>query len=198
MSAFIPRLIVGLGNPKTSYDSTRHNVGKRFIQYLAQGVPTIHHTRQAQFFLLPFGKFGAITGCVLMSYMNESGPPLKRVLHAENVNPSEILVVLDDFMIPFGSVRLRSDGSAGGHNGLQSVIQALGTEDFGRLRIGIGPVPAGKDPAEFVLESFKEPENDSLEDIFKFLHEGLLVLFKEGYQRAMTVLNKQLLLGYEK
>ena len=171
------RLIVGLGNPKPSYAKNRHNVGRQFVKYLLN-----EKDRSGP---------KAIT---LPSYMNQSGPALKRAVQSSNVSddvpPSEVLVVFDDFMIPFGTVRLRPSGSAGGHNGLQSIIDTFGTEEVGRLRVGIGPVEEETDPADFVLENFAASERKKLPDIFKTMREGLDVLQKDGYQKGMGFLNR--------
>jgi len=190
LSSFIPRIIIGLGNPKSVYDDTRHNAGKRLIEYLAEGKSKLHHTRQAHCYTLRLVSPSPITGCVPTSFMNESGPALKRILDTDGIDPKEILVAVDDFMIPFGSLRLRPAGSAGGHNGLKSIIEVLGTEEFGRLRIGIGPVPDGKDPADFVLQPFKKVEKDALTPVFHQAQEGLELLIQQGYQKAMSFLNQ--------
>jgi PTH1 family peptidyl-tRNA hydrolase len=194
MSTTVPRLIVGLGNPKDSYHNTRHNVGKRFVEFLAKGAPLTHQSRTAEAYSLSIGGSVPVTGCLLTCYMNESGPCLKKFIDAEGFSAADLLVVIDDFMIPFGSLRLRSEGSAGGHNGLKSILETLGLEDIGRLRVGIGPVPPGEDPADFVLKPFKSSERDSLSDIFKIMEEGLRSVFAHGYSKAMNVINKQHLL----
>ncbi len=122
--------------------------------------------------------------------MNESGPALKNLLAKENVSIQETLVVVDDFMIPFGSLRLRQNGSSGGHNGLKSIIEVFGTEDFPRLRVGVGPVPPSEDPADFVLESFTKKEETEIPAIFDRITDGISLLVREGYNKAMTALNK--------
>jgi PTH1 family peptidyl-tRNA hydrolase len=163
----LPRLIVGLGNPKPSYDYTRHNVGRRWIE-------AAQHP----------------SGRVLPSFMNESGPALRQLLAKEKIAIEETLVIVDDFMIPFGSLRLRKDGSAGGHNGLKSIIETFGTENFPRLRVGIGPVPGSEDPADFVLETFTKKEEKELPVIFDRITDGINLLVREGYNKAMTALNQ--------
>jgi peptidyl-tRNA hydrolase, PTH1 family len=170
----IPRLLVGLGNPGPKYVHTRHNVGRRFIEdYWRSHAPSD----------FPFETF------VLPSFMNNSGPALKSA-GADRAEPKNLLILVDDFMIPFGTLRLRPEGSSGGHNGLKSIIETYGTEAFGRLRIGVGPVPENEDPADFVLKNFTAEEEKRLSDVFAAIVDGLQVFVKEGYPRAMNVMNK--------
>lgn len=122
--------------------------------------------------------------------MNESGPALKNLLAKENISIQETLVVVDDFMIPFGSLRLRKNGSSGGHNGLKSIIDTFGTEDFPRLRVGVGPVPSAEDPADFVLESFTKKEEKEIPVILDRITDGISLLVREGYNKAMTAINQ--------
>lgn len=189
-----PRLIVGLGNPGTSYDRTRHSVGRRYIDFLAdQSGQTFRETRQAEHFRLPdfFGVpvLKPIVAAKLTCYMNESGPAVQAAAAKHAVPASEILVILDDFMIPFGSLRLKESGSAGGHNGLQSIIDVFGAE-VSRLRVGIGPVPAGVDPADFVLQPFLKNEQEKLPAVYQAITENLKVLFGSGYQKGMSSANR--------
>ncbi len=190
------RLLVGLGNPASSYHQTRHNIGREFIDFLLKETKSaFQQSRQAEIFRLPvfFGLplESPLIGAKLLCYMNESGPALKKVLDQENLGPQEILVLVDDFMIPFGSLRLRSGGSSGGHNGLQSIIETLGTEQFSRLRFGIGPTPEREDPADFVLRHFSKMEKSKLPDIFKVAVDGLKIIFQNGEARSMDFLNRK-------
>lgn len=161
----LPRLIVGLGNPKSSYDETRHNIGRRYVEQSGRGV-------------------------TLPCYMNESGPALQNIMRQKGLTPADILIIVDDFMIPFGTLRLRPKGSSGGHNGLKSVIETLGTEEFARLRVGIGPVPDGQDPAEFVLKPFTKTEEKEMSAVFEKISQGLDLLAREDYQKAMNEINQ--------
>jgi PTH1 family peptidyl-tRNA hydrolase len=123
--------------------------------------------------------------------MNQSGFPVKNLLQQENLGVDRLLVVVDDFMIPFGSLRLRPAGSSGGHNGLKSLIEVLATEAFPRLRVGVGPVPGGLDPADFVLDRFTADEQKGLPTLYKVMREGIEVFLNEGEQKAMSFLNKE-------
>jgi len=192
----IPRLLVGLGNPTPKYNRTRHNVGREFIEYLLEeSKSSLTKSRQAEIFRLP--NFFGVTLvepllCVfLSSFMNESGPALKKVIEGHNIKPVECLVVVDDFMIPFGTLRLRSKGSAGGHNGIKSLLEEFQTDQFGRLRIGIGPSPLAEDFADFVLKKFSKAEQEKIPHLFEIARDGLKVLFDHGYEKAKEVLNKE-------
>jgi PTH1 family peptidyl-tRNA hydrolase len=161
-----------LGNPGSRYEATRHNMGREVVKALAEQ----HKTK--------FGKEtdGALLACVhsffgpagetlcmaiFPCFMNESGHRLASLLGHRDISPQEIIVVADDFSLPFGTLRLRKSGSSGGHKGLQSIIDVLQTEDFPRLRVGIGPVPPGQDPVNFVLESFTSQEKKLFPDLVK-------------------------------
>lgn len=122
--------------------------------------------------------------------MNESGGPVKQLMMTGNAKPEELLVVVDDFMIPFGTLRLRPGGSSGGHNGLKSIIEVLGTDQFPRLRMGVGPVPMEQDPADFVLQKFSRTEQSTLPKLFSAAKSGLDAVVAEGVQKAMNTINK--------
>ncbi len=180
------RLVVGLGNPTPAYNHTRHNVGREFIEFLAEEAKeSFKKSRQAETFRLPI-----FVGAKLLCFMNESGGPIKKLMETEQAKPDEILVVVDDFMIPFGTLRLRPGGSSGGHNGLNSTIDHLGTDQFPRLRVGVGPVPAGQDPADFVLRKFTRDEQTQLPKIYAAAKQGIDVLVTDGVQKAMNAMNK--------
>jgi PTH1 family peptidyl-tRNA hydrolase len=189
-----PRLIVGLGNPKSSYDETRHNIGKRFIEFLFSRlkVSTQHEGPGVLAEVTPLHSEASlpIYAATLTSFMNESGGALKRVADLKAIKPEEMLIIVDDFMIPFGSLRVRTKGSSGGHNGLKSVEEVFGTSDYPRLRVGIGPVPGGQDPADFVLEDFTKAEEEKMTELFERIKTGVELIFRDGYAKAMNEINK--------
>jgi PTH1 family peptidyl-tRNA hydrolase len=189
------RLIVGLGNPGSSYQDTRHNFGREFIDYVAvQNKQKFESNGPAELLRLPVFFSEQLPNPLLVlklrCYMNESGGPLQIIMQREGLKPNQLLVLVDDFMIPFGSLRLRQKGSDGGHNGLKSIIASLGTQEFGRLRLGIGPVPVGEDPADFVLHSFSREEKEKVPKMYNAMKDSLLILIKEGYEKAMNLANK--------
>ena len=153
-----PRLIVGLGNPGPQYAETRHNVGFQFVDYLAGK----HGLNFSTFRFNAHLAFGTVKGqeVVLakpLTFMNLSGQAVKPLLKSLGVTTANLLVVYDDMDLPLGSIRFRLRGGSGGHRGMQSIIEALGHQDFPRLRFGIGR-PARGDPVDYVLGEFSEEE----------------------------------------
>lgn len=189
------RLIVGLGNPDAKYDGTRHNIGREVIDLIANETKSsFKSSRQAEtfslavFFDTPLDQ--PVIFAKLPCYMNESGPALQGLMAKEHIQISQVLILTDDFMIPLGKFRLRSKGSSGGHNGLNSIIGAFGTEEFGRFRIGIGPVPEAQDPADFVLKKFTKEEVKKIKDKFPpVIKQGLSLILSQGYEKAMNFIN---------
>ena len=154
------KLVVGLGNPGTQYRNTRHNVGFRVIDELARRWQ-IGPARQQFEALAAGGQIGPHKVLLLkpMTYMNRSGQAVREAVTFYKVELGELLVVSDDMALPLGRVRLRPEGSAGGHNGLTDVIQQLGSESFARLRIGIEQV-AGEQMVSHVLSPFLPEEEE--------------------------------------
>ena len=152
-------MIVGLGNPGAQYANTRHNVGHMLVDLLASnaGVQlSAHrsgtHCADIRLGMLPGGVPGPrVILAISDSYMNTSGGPIGRLAKFMNVTPSRLLVVHDDLDLPEGTLRLKTGGGEGGHNGLKSISQVLGTRDYNRLRIGIGRPPGRMNPADYVL-----------------------------------------------
>ncbi|MCL5037803.1 MAG: aminoacyl-tRNA hydrolase [Chloroflexi bacterium] len=166
--------VVGLGNPGTEYAQTRHNLGFRVIDELAKraGVKLKRQGkgREAR------AKIDDRNVLLIqpLTYMNLSGKAVQSALYRHEISIGNLLVISDDFNIPLGKLRLRKSGSAGGHNGIQSVIDCLGTEEFARLRIGIGPVSHGNDAVEFVLSSFTAEEEKVIQDIIPEAADSVL------------------------
>jgi len=167
------KLVVGLGNPGRTYASTRHNLGVRVIDALAKD-----HFKEIGMFK-PTG------------FMNSSGDPVAEVARRQGITPQEILVICDDFSLPLGTLRLRLKGSSGGHNGLDSILQILGTLDIPRLRLGIGPVPPGEDPADFVLEAFKKDEKPQAQEMIERAVQAVQVIATQGLETAMNRFNQR-------
>jgi PTH1 family peptidyl-tRNA hydrolase len=167
------RLVVGLGNPGKAYAATRHNVGYRVVDALKES------GWKGAALLKPSG------------FMNSSGGPVAEAARHAGIEPGRILVVCDDFMLPLGAMRIRLKGSSGGHNGLDSILQVLGTQDVPRLRLGIGPVPAGHDPADFVLTAFKKPERLPLDEMVERGVEAVKMIAEDGFESAMNHFNKR-------
>ncbi|MDP8212280.1 MAG: aminoacyl-tRNA hydrolase [Candidatus Zapsychrus exili] len=191
MSEF--RLIVGLGNPGKDYEYTRHNLGFLVVQNLAKKI-------NAEFKLSSLTKGfeteAEIDGVAVdfllpLTYMNNSGSAVKKVIEKRDIALKNVLIVCDDFNLDFEQIRLRTKGSDGGHNGLSSVIYLLETDEFSRLRLGIGSPNGKKDTADYVLEEFNKKEKETLEIFIEEATECCLVWLKEGSEKAMELYNRR-------
>ncbi|MEB3323084.1 MAG: aminoacyl-tRNA hydrolase [Synechococcaceae cyanobacterium] len=190
------QLVVGLGNPGPRYAETRHNVGFMVLERLATAAGSrFRPNARLQGLVSEIGS-GADRLRLLMpqTFMNESGRSIRATLDWFRLDPSQLLVIVDDMDLPLGRLRLRAAGSAGGHNGLRSTIRHLGTQDFARLRIGIGA--PGETPAErrartvsHVLGRFAAGERPLLEDVLAEVVKGIDLIRREGLERAGNRLN---------
>ena len=187
------KFIVGLGNPGRGYENTRHNLGFMAVRALAA---RYRFPWKRSRILQSFMTQGAIQGhpCGLLlplTYMNRSGTALRKLVTKRAVAPADILVVCDDFYLEWGQLRIRRTGSDGGHNGLHSVIEALGTRDFNRLRIGLGMPPIRQDAVDFVLCEFKKAEKKKLDPVLEAAVECCVVWLTAGMEKAMNMFNKR-------
>jgi PTH1 family peptidyl-tRNA hydrolase len=187
------QLLVGLGNPGAKYADTRHNVGFMVLERLAHAAGAAFRNQPRLHGLLAEVGSGEARLRLLMpqTYMNESGRSIRAALDWYRLDPSQVLLLVDDMDLPLGRLRLRARGSAGGHNGLRSTIAHLGSQDFARLRIGIG-APADN-PAErrartisHVLGRFSAEERPVLEAVLDEVVAGLEPLRRQGIERAGT------------
>ena len=184
-------LIVGLGNPGEKYENTRHNVGFQVVEELAQ--------RQNA----PIQKlrFKALTNLLTIAgekvlvmkpvtYMNLSGEAVRPAADFYKIPPDHVVVISDDTALPVGRLRIRKGGSAGGHNGLKSIIQHLGTEEFPRVRVGVGEKPhPDYDLADWVLGRFQGEDKKAMDQAVKRAADAVECLLKEGADRAMNKFN---------
>jgi PTH1 family peptidyl-tRNA hydrolase len=183
-------LIVGLGNPGREYASHRHNIGfmaaDRWVAAHALSFNKIqHHAIIAQ------GRSGErrIIVAKPQTYMNESGRAVGALLRFYKVPVERLLVIFDDLDLPFGAIRLRAAGGAGGHNGMRSIIQHLGGNQFARLRIGIGRPPGRMDPAAFVLQDFNRAEAAELDTLLDRAAQAIDLFLTAGITAAMNQFN---------
>ena len=190
------RLVVGLGNPGQRYAGTRHNVGFMALELLAkrEGV-RFKSMAKLQGELAEVG-FGSDRLRLLMpqTFMNESGRSIRAALDWFDLSADQVLVLVDDMDLPLGRLRIRAKGSAGGHNGLKSTIQHLGTQEFARLRIGIGaPGQSAEErkarTVSHVLGSFNASEQPLLQDVLDEVLSGLELIQRQGLERAGNRLN---------
>ncbi len=181
------RLIVGLGNPGTEYNRTRHNVGFSVVDRLASEWGLAWQHSKAWHAFWAKGEKAILVKPA--SYMNRSGEPLAAVANFYKIAPAEILVVLDDLALELGRLRIRTEGGTGGHNGLESIIVHLGTEAIPRLRVGIGAAPeAGA--ADYVLGRFFEEEAPIVEKTIERAGEAVKCAIDKGVLSAMNLFNK--------
>jgi peptidyl-tRNA hydrolase, PTH1 family len=181
------RLVAGLGNPGADYALTRHNIGFMVVDLLAH---------EAGWKWEKSGKWDAATarlGDAMLvkpaSYMNRSGHPLHAIAQFFKVPSQEILVVLDDFSLPLGRLRIRQSGGPGGHNGLESVIVQFATEEIPRLRVGIGPAPA-EGSRDYVLSNFFEEEKPLVRSTIERAAAAVKCAVDKGVVSAMNTFNK--------
>ncbi len=182
-------VIVGLGNPGREYAENRHNIGFLCIDHIA----TEHEIRlNKSRFKAVFGE-GRLGGhrVVLVkpqTFMNKSGAAVAPVARWYKVDPNDILVIYDDLDLPFGRVRLRPEGSSGGHNGIKSIIADLGTTQFPRIRIGIGR-PRHGDPVDYVLNDFDREQAPFVPDICAHVDRAVQTFLAQGIKEAMNTFN---------
>ena len=181
------RLVAGLGNPGAEYAQTRHNIGFAVVEQFAAQIGSTWEKST---------KWGALTakcGDALlvkpMSFMNRSGGPLLAIAQFYKIAAAEILVVLDDFSLPLGRLRIRPDGSPGGHNGLESIIVQFGTEEIPRLRVGIGSAPM-ESSVDYVLGRFFEEEKPLVRSTIDRAVEAVKCAIDNGLVSAMNTFNK--------
>lgn len=184
------RVIAGLGNPGQEYEGSRHNVGFLVVAGLADGCGIRLSAGRGDF----MSGVGCIAGgrarlVMPLTYMNRSGYAVAQVLEQTNTAPDELLVICDDVNLPLGQLRLRSAGSAGGHNGLSSIIERLDTEGFARLRLGVGRPPDGDDMADFVLDVFGDEERADVDEMVGRAVSAVELLLGDGMEAAMTEFN---------
>ncbi len=185
------KLIVGLGNPGKKYERTRHNLGFMVLDLLADRVGVAIDKTKAQALLGEWKRAGESVLLVKpQTYMNLSGQALATLFRYQPVAAEDVIVVHDDLDLPFGRMRIRQQGSAGGNRGMLSVLQVLGDVPFVRVRIGIGRPPPGVDPADFVLQRFTPEEKSRLPELVGRAADAVEAVLEEGPRRAMEKFNR--------
>lgn len=184
-------LIVGLGNPGRKHAANRHNIGFMALNHFAEK-HGVSMGRVQQRSLLGNGRLAGhpIILAKPQTYMNRSGETVGGLGRFYKIEPVDILVVYDELDLPFGSLRLRQKGGAGGHNGMRSVIQHIGN-DFPRLRLGIGRPPGQMDPAAYVLQDFRSQELPLLDEVLDQAVAAIESFVQDGVDLAMTWHNKK-------
>lgn len=185
-------VVVGLGNPGPAYAGNRHNIGHMVVDELARRARVrfaAHKSRAAvaaaRLGILP----GAIPGPRVIlakptTFMNTSGGPVKALLDYYDLTPDELVVVHDELDVPFDEIRLKKGGGEGGHNGLKSISKSLGTQDYQRVRVGVGRPPGRMDPADYVLKDFRSSERLDLPILIADAADAVESLIKDGLSAA--------------
>jgi PTH1 family peptidyl-tRNA hydrolase len=187
-----PRLIVGLGNPGAEYERTRHNLGFMLVERLAREARAQVKRKECRALVGRAEIEGTRVELVKpQTFMNLSGEAVSCLLskQGEAASAQSMIVISDDLALPFGVIRLRRRGSAGGHNGLKSIIAATRTDEFIRLRIGIQPDHPLGDTKNFVLDEFSRAEREELEKILERSAEALRAVLRDGIDKAMATYN---------
>jgi PTH1 family peptidyl-tRNA hydrolase len=185
-------LVVGLGNPGEEYAATRHNAGFLLVQRVAaaRGVTLRGRAFKAKTAVLRDGPEDVMLA-LPQTFMNRSGLSVKAIMAGKDISAERLVVVYDDLDIAIGEVRVRKAGSPGTHKGMISVVNETGTREFPRIRIGIGPLPAGRDAAEYVLAPFERGERPLLERSLDEAQEALDLVLAGEMERAMTRFNRR-------
>ncbi len=185
-----PKLVVGLGNPGKEYAGTRHNIGFDVVDRLASKWGCSLRNRSK--FAAEVGEAGGVTLVKPQTFMNRSGAAVAALVNWLKLTPADVLVIVDDADLPLGQLRLRPSGGSGGHNGLRSIIEALGSEGFARLRVGIGRrAPAGVDITDHVLGRFDAGEREAARAATEAAAEAVECCLKEGLTAAMNRFNRR-------
>ena len=185
-------IIVGLGNPGRDYMATRHNIGFDVISRIAED----HHIE------LDFKKHKAICGkgyiggqkVILakpQTYMNLSGESVRELVEFYKVSMEEVIIIYDDISLDVGQLRIRKKGSAGGHNGIKSILQHLGSQEFPRIKVGVGDKPKNWDLADYVLSRFPKDEESLVSDVLERASKACEMMVCEGIEEAMNCYNKK-------
>jgi peptidyl-tRNA hydrolase, PTH1 family len=190
----IPQLIVGLGNPGIKYAQTRHNVGFDLLDVLAKRWQ-IGLSNSKQFQGIYGEGFGSNNTKIRLlkpqTFMNLSGQSVRATIDWFKLPPESVLVVYDDLDLPLGKIRLRLSGSAGGHNGMKSIISHLGTQNFPRVRIGIGKSAGEKDTISHVLGKFSTVETPIVGEVIYLVNDAIEMSLKQGMEKSMSLYNSK-------
>ena len=184
------KIIVGLGNPTREYAGTRHNVGFSVIYNISDAYNIPVETKKHKALI---GK-GVIEGekvvlAMPQTYMNLSGESVRELMDFYKCDLSDLIVIYDDISLDVGKLRIRAKGSAGGHNGIKNIIAHLGTQEFARIKIGVGEKPAKMDLADYVLSRFGAEEQKVMDEAFGEAAEAAVMMMTTGAERAMNHYN---------
>jgi peptidyl-tRNA hydrolase, PTH1 family len=185
-------LVVGLGNPGPRYEATRHNIGARVVGRLADRLGA--RLRKVRFLPLEVAETSHAGARVYLArpqtFMNESGPPVASFARRRGLEPASIVAIHDEIDLAFGALKLKRGGSTAGHNGLNSVVNALHSTDFYRVRLGVGRPRGRQDPADYVLDPFAKSEREEADLLAEEAADAVLTLVAEGLPAAQDRHNR--------
>lgn len=184
------KIVVGLGNPGKTYVYTRHNVGALFLEHFA-GLYKLELARKHSMVLWEEADIEGIPVVLARprSYMNDSGEAVAYLVHHFSASPHDLIVVNDDMDLPLGKIRIRARGSSGGHKGIESIIDNINSQEFTRMRIGIGRPPKGVDEVPYVLGAFTDGEMEVVRQVMEKASKALVRILTQGVDAAMTQFN---------
>ncbi|WP_058486511.1 aminoacyl-tRNA hydrolase [Defluviitalea phaphyphila] len=184
--------VIGLGNPGNKYDTTRHNVGFKVIERLAYE-NNINLNKKKHHAIIGEGIIGEekVVLAKPQTYMNLSGQSVIEIINWYKIDKSNIIIVYDDISLPLGALRIRTKGSAGGHNGIKNIISHLNSQEFLRVKVGVGEKPPGWDLADYVLSHFTKEEMKYITESIKKACDAIETIIKEGSVAAMNKFNKK-------
>lgn len=189
--------MVGLGNPGMKYEFTRHNIGFRIVDSLARDIEIEFKKIKSYYSLISRGMINNHKVMLVkpQTFMNLSGRAVSKVVYYYKIPLQDLLIVYDDLNLELGQVRIRKKGSAGGHNGMESIMQYLHSEDIPRLRIGIGNLSANFnfDCISYVLSNFNDDEEDRIKETIKLSTEAIKTIIEDGFEKAMRKYNRKLI-----
>ena len=185
-------LVVGLGNPGPDYAANRHNVGQMVLDILADRISANYKAHKANASVAE-GRLGYGGPKIILAkpgtYMNTSGGPVANLMKFYDVDLQQVIVVHDELDIDAGAVRIKQGGGHGGHNGLRDIISAAGSNDFVRVRVGIGRPPGRQDAADFVLKNFSGEERKNLPLLLELSADAVEAIVRDGALAAMNAVN---------
>ena len=191
------KIVIGLGNPGSKYEFTRHNIGFRIIDSLARDMGIEFNKVKSYYSLISRGMINNYKVMLVkpQTFMNLSGRAVNRVVSYYKIPLQDLLIVYDDLNLELGQVRIRKKGSSGGHKGIESIMQYLNSEDIPRLRIGIGnpSVNYNFDCASYVLSNFNNDEEDKIAEVIQLSTEAVKTIIEDGFEKAMRKYNRKLI-----
>ena len=191
------KIVIGLGNPGSKYEFTRHNIGFRIIDSLARDMGIEFNKVKSYYSLISRGMINNHKVMLVkpQTFMNLSGRAVNRVVSYYKIPLQDLLIVYDDLNLELGQVRIRKKGSSGGHKGIESIMQYLNSEDIPRLRIGIGnpSVNYNFDCVSYVLSNFNNDEEDKIEEVIQLSTEAVKTIIEDGFEKAMRKYNRKLI-----